>query len=812
MPQWKYALAQHPMYLIIRECETCAERTPPWGEPSIERYAARVRRNVEALRRHPHLQLGYEWSGLELEQLAEDAPDVIAELRALAAEGRVAFYNGTYAQPHLQVLSSEANYRQFEHGARVYRDLLGWQVGTYAHQEASVHDQLPQLLRAFGIRFAVVPRFATTLRWLEGGEMVVFDWQGPRFVEGNEFVRWEGLDGSQVPLYLQLARGGTLDDWLAAEEMAGRLRVPSLFVKVPDLVEIDDAWLERHRDVDLVLLDEALDERLRRYPAQGRARFSSNWSYVEGIRAEELTRANRRAEAAALLAEGLGALALALLGRPAASTDPVWRQILAGQHHDVACFCAPDLREKALCWLQEATTAASLAADEAAQAVAAAVDCQSRAGRPVVVFNAVPHSCRILASVPFVGSGAGASVTDAHGADIPADVVDGQVRFLADFGGAGYTTYWLQPGGGTTEPQATDEPVTFESGTYRAVVQPDGTFTSLVLLTTGDELLGPGPLRGNQLTAADSAGVSPRRSDEGERQDWQRPQQRPRPLAGERHGPATVRRHPLGLTLTTGLSLGPDAQAALTVDLFHDLPRIDLEWTFTFDRASIGTFYDDDTKLCVHWPLAGLREIVHDIAFGVTDSREGLPFFPASWTDVSDGIRGLAYLHQGTPKHWVSDGTLTNLLAWGEDTEAIGSRLWRHNWPKAFDQRLTGTHVIRCAVYPHHGDWRLAGVIGVARAYNTLAAVCQPQPHSGPLPPDCEVLALPHDQAAATALTVRGEDVVCRLYGLGSGQAAWTPRSRHLETAGLRSLTDGPVDRVAQFQIAELSLRRRPQG
>jgi hypothetical protein len=110
-------------------------------------------------------------------------------------------------------------------------------------------------------------------------------------------VRWEGLDGSQVPLYLQLARGGTLDDWLAAEEMAGRLRVPSLFVKVLDLVEIDDAWLERHRDVDLVLLDEALDERLRRYPAQGRARFSSNWSYVEGIRAEELTRANRRAEA-----------------------------------------------------------------------------------------------------------------------------------------------------------------------------------------------------------------------------------------------------------------------------------------------------------------------------------------------------------------------------------------------------------------------------------------------------------------------------------------------------------------------------------
>jgi hypothetical protein len=26
------------MYFLIKEDETCAERTPPWGEPSIELY------------------------------------------------------------------------------------------------------------------------------------------------------------------------------------------------------------------------------------------------------------------------------------------------------------------------------------------------------------------------------------------------------------------------------------------------------------------------------------------------------------------------------------------------------------------------------------------------------------------------------------------------------------------------------------------------------------------------------------------------------------------------------------------------------
>jgi hypothetical protein len=39
------------MYLLIKEDTVCAERTPPWGEPTIERYIQRVRDNLAALRR-----------------------------------------------------------------------------------------------------------------------------------------------------------------------------------------------------------------------------------------------------------------------------------------------------------------------------------------------------------------------------------------------------------------------------------------------------------------------------------------------------------------------------------------------------------------------------------------------------------------------------------------------------------------------------------------------------------------------------------------------------------------------------------------
>ena len=104
--KWKLALAQHPMYMLIREDTQCAERTPPWGAPTIEAYIERVSQNLDALENYPRLKLGYEWSAVELELLANDLPVVFQKLRRYAAEGRVCFYNGTYAQPHLQTLSA----------------------------------------------------------------------------------------------------------------------------------------------------------------------------------------------------------------------------------------------------------------------------------------------------------------------------------------------------------------------------------------------------------------------------------------------------------------------------------------------------------------------------------------------------------------------------------------------------------------------------------------------------------------------------------------------------------------------------------
>ena len=501
---WKLALAQHPMYLLIKEDTQSVERMPPWGLPGIELYIERVRRNIEAIRQHPVLKIGFEWSGLELEMLADDDPAVFADLCALAQEGRIAFYNGTYAQPHLQTLGSEANYRQFEFGMRVYRELTGRPVVTYAHQETSIHDQTPQLLRAFGLEYAVLPLFPSTLAWLDEGEMLLLDEFGHRFVHGHEFVNWQGLDGTTIPLYLarsvdetpDLVKDEVIQDpfetFLTEQEIIGRLHEPPIVMSIPDLIETDDEWLARRQEFELVLLDEALAERLQLAPPRARVRFYANWSYIEGFRAEELSRTNRRAESAVLRAEALNALAVAVLNKLPESTNALWKSILKTQHHDVYCFGAVELKENAIVSLKTVEEEGIAMADRAAQAIIGQIDRTSDSGQPVIVFNSVPHHHKALVSVETDIESP--LLVDGDGKSLPAEVTlpavgKTRVRFVSESAGLGYETFWLRAGGKATSQEIHAGPLSFENEYYRATLQADGTFSSLVLLPSGFELL-----------------------------------------------------------------------------------------------------------------------------------------------------------------------------------------------------------------------------------------------------------------------------------------------------------------------------------
>ncbi len=809
---WKLALAQHPMYLLIKEDTECAERTPPWGAPDIERYIDRLRQNIATLRKYPQVKIGYEWSGLELEQLKQDAPDVFSDMLDLVKDGQTTFYNGTYSQPHLQTLSAEANYRQFEWGAQVYRTLCDHQVQVYAHQESSVNEQTPQILKAFGIRYVVMPHFSSTLVMIDGGELVYHSRFGTMFMHGEEFAGWRGLDGTVLDLYLNEPKHGIpVQDWLDFQEIIGLTHVPPIVVENPDLIDIDDDWVRRRSKAEFALLDGALDERHKAFPPRFQVRFYTNWSYIEGIRAEELSRNNWKAEGSALRAEALNSLALVLVDREPESTDAIWKKILTTQHHDVYCFCAPELREKSVSWLHEAEAEAAQMAEAAAQAIASQVDTTELSGQPLVVFNTVPHlQTAVVSAVVDVPN----PVVVCDGVSLPSEAIPlpsgmWQVRFIPCLSGFGYSAMQVQSNGEKTSKEICGGDFIFENDSYRAVVQPDGTFASLVLQPSGEELLEGGEHLGNFLTARDSTGLGSRHEGTFDLSAGKRlePCGLGPELVWQTSGPAQIDRSPLGATFTVFGEIGPRVKASLQAHFYHTLARIDLDWTFRFETASIGHFFNDETKLRAQWPLSYQGQIHHDIAFGVVESRDERPFLPASWVDISDGRKGLAYFHQGTLKHWVTKNILVNLFAWGEDTDAIGNRLDMLRWPRCFDQRLHGTHTIHSALYPHPGDWRKADVISAARSFGMPPAAYLTGRHSGKLPARKTVFQLQGAELAATAVKPETMQTVCRFYSVSQKSEPVTFTTDGLSQVKLTGLDGAVIEKIDPFQIGMIYLR-----
>jgi len=809
---WKLALAQHPMYLLTKEDTLCAERTPPWGAPDIESYHVRLRQNISVLREHPRIKIGYEWSGLELELLKDEAPEIFDDMLDLVKAGQSTFYNGTYSQPHLQTLSSEANYRQFEWGARVYKELCDHQVLVYAHQESSLNEQTPQLLKAFGIRYGVLPHFSSTLKVFDGGEILFHSRFGTMFMHGEEFAGWKGLDGTVLDLYLQEPNHKPVRDWINFQEMLGMCHVPPVMVEIPDLIDVDEAWVNERAQADFSLLDDILDERREIAPPRFQVRFYTNWSYIEGIRAEELSRANWDAEVSALRAEAMNSLAYVLLKRAPQSTDPAWKKILTTQHHDAYCFSAPELRGKSIRWLKEAQAETESLSKAAAQAVVAQVNTSDVAGQPLLVFNTVPHKRQSVITIE-VGA-VNPQILDASGNKLPSEAIPvtadrTQLRFLAELPGLGFSTFQIGTDGDKPVEEACHKDFMFENRFFRATVQPDGSFASLVLLPSGDELLDGVERPGNVLAARDSTGLGPKHEGTFDVTKWEKwdPSGRGPELTWKPTGAARVQRSSIGTTLFVDGEMGPDVKATLSLYFYEESPRIDLDWSFTFSEASVGHFFDDDTKLRVQWPLGFAGDIHHDISFGVVDTRADRPFFPASWVDISDGKKGLAYFHQGTLKHWIVDHTLVNLFAWGEDTDAIGNRMALVRWPKCFDQRLRGTHTIHAAIYPHHGDWRAADLIGAARDYGTPPMPIVTDVHEGTLPTEMDILSFPDAEIAATSVKVADEQLVCRLYSVKAQATELKPALSRLKIEGLHSLEGEPLDEVKPYEIAHLILK-----
>ena len=359
-------------------------------------------------------------------------------------------------------------------------------------------------------------------------------------------------------------------------------------------------------------------------------------------------------------------------------------------------------------------------------------------------------------------------------------------------------------------------PYHFENQFYECTFLPDGSFSSLKLKPDGEELLDTTKILGNQLAGQDTTNLGSKHegiinigsTGPGPMVTWEPPVPGTE-LKWQLTALPELIENSFGTTYHATGTLNPQINAELEIHLYKDLARIDFEWKFQFNKASVGSFFDDETKLRMQWPLSFSGPIHHDIAFGVVPSLEERPFFPANWVDITDNQKGFAYFHQGTIKHWVKDQTLINLFAWGEDTDAIGNRIGMYRWPKTFDQRLDGSHTIQYSIYPHYGDWRSGDVIGMARSFNNpqLALVKDPE-KSGNLPPEMDLFQIMSQDQIATAIKMENSELLCRLYSVGLKEEPVRIKSEGLEIKEMTAISGESIDGLSPFKIGTVLLHK----
>jgi alpha-mannosidase len=193
------------------------------------------------------------------------------------------------------------------------------------------------------------------------------------------------------------------------------------------------------------------------------------------------------AEKASLAAEWLGARPY-----PLQRLNDAWALVMGGHFHDLAAGTATP-RSYEFAWNDDVIAMNQFAGvlNNATGAVSAALNTEAK-GVPLVVFNPlnIAREDPVEASVSFPGGMPKAvHVTGPDGKEVPAQISNGKVIFVAKAPSVGYAVYDVQPGPGasTTTLRVTEN--SLENLYYRVKLNADGDVASIFDKSIGRELL-----------------------------------------------------------------------------------------------------------------------------------------------------------------------------------------------------------------------------------------------------------------------------------------------------------------------------------
>jgi len=637
------------------------------------------------------------------EQLAITDPEAFELLKQAVREGRAEIVGASYGQPYGLFCGGEANVRQLVMGVLACEKLFGVRPVTWWEEEFDFFPQLPQLLRQCGFEYGCL-----FFQWT---------WHTPHVpIEKVSRARWRGLDGSEIVVAPKTDL--CLHQW--PEDFEQGLRHEAV-VQMDDPLIIQ--WLELLPTPDWMCRAELIAPQMKRIAAQSglNIRWVTLGEFLSEAKGDEpvmqytlddvfhgmsigkngdLVRyLSKQAENQLLSAESM-ALVSGMLGRPYAQWDvypeweirQAWRNLLLAQHHDVD-ECEGLCGDTGKLYYRDSLELSRMVLDRNLKHIAGRVSGDAE----VVVLNPLGWAQSGVATTTVPTARVKSAIADDSGDTWPVQVVatNGEQTTIcfpvSDVPSIGYRAYRFVQGDTTTAPQVT---VT-ETGEAVQLVHPHvavridrrtGAITSLRSVSEGAEFVREDvPLNALHIPF----GGRVYRSLQGVRS-----------VRVEHSGPV------LASVLVEG-ELGEVAQFWSRIRLSALSAAVDVQTRLRFrQRPEPSMMRSLQTDIAAQLERT---EIWHDHPFAVTPVRaEGVyrkkyptgdwmtspqffeeivhPFTGLNFIFLTDGTRGLQYLHAGN-QGFLRDGDIVrNILfmydAWDEEKWVpevqlrYGFRIW----------------------------------------------------------------------------------------------------------------------------------------
>ncbi|MFD2873086.1 glycoside hydrolase family 38 C-terminal domain-containing protein [Mucilaginibacter ximonensis] len=701
---------------------------------------------------------------------------------------RVEYVNPAYGQSYLYNISGESIIRQFAYGMEMVRKHFPSAVfTTYSSEEPCFTSALPQILKSFGYKYAVLKNPNTL-------------WGGYARAHGGELANWIGPDGTTlvtVPRYtIEALKPGST--WETIGNNNNKAFIDAAFaagIKHPAAYTLQDAGWKGgplmgdkqggYQPTEYRTWTDYITNVSIKTPT-GNWKFSQEdvlTSLVWGSQIlQRIAQQVRVSENNLVKAEKLAAMAAVYKDFvwPKAALDEGWTRLLLSQHHD--CWIVPYNVGQGNTWADKVVKWTGISnhnADSIISAATALLSGGSGSGRYIRVFNTlgVQRNEMVTLNLP-VGLGTNLSVYNNKEHEVPSQLVSngsgGQAMlFKADVPSMGYATYRVKKQkpavvAGASVITLPDGKLSVETDLYRVIINPakGGTIQSLVAKQLGSKEFADqtNPRKFNEL-----------RGDFFKDGGFYSSTERPAAVTVVENGPVqvklevrgTVGHHPFTQLLTF-------TQGQKRIDI-----HLKIDWqgnpgigspngqTGKYQATSLQkAFYDDRRKLLALFPLNLKNQKVYKNApFDVTESKLDNTFFTRwdsiknnvvlNWVDVTDANNtyGMALLTDHTTNYTHSEN-----FPLGLDIAYSGIGLWGRNYTLKYPTEMD------YALIPHAGKWDKASIWTESTRFNEplLATLMDKAPAAGVW--SRSMIGAMGSGFEVSSVVMQGHDLLVRLF------------------------------------------------